>query len=241
MRPLPLARIILLCTLTLAFFACGGSKSSDNTATAPAVTAQSILANAASRFSQVSSFHFKLSIDGGVPLDAANTLALHDAEGDLSRPNSAQAKADVGFLGTSISIKFDSIGGDQFITNPITGAWESAPSGLGYNPAVLYDNSKGIARVLNALQGSKIASTERVDGLESYHITATVARADVQPIAAGAVASQSPEIDLWITKSQSDLVKLVLHDAAASGKKSTTWTLELSQQNKPVTIERPNV
>jgi lipoprotein LprG len=222
-------------------FACGGSKSSDKTATTTAVTAQSVLANAGNRFSDVSSFHFKLSIDGSVPLDAANTLALHGAEGDLARPDSAQAEADVGFFGATLSIKFVSIGGDQFITNPITGAWETAPSGLGYNPAVLYDSSKGIARVLSALQNPKIAGTERVNGEESYHITATVAQADVQPIAAGSVASLTPAIDVWITKSQSDLVKLVLRDAGAAGKNATTWTLEISQQNKPVTIERPNV
>jgi lipoprotein LprG len=234
-------RIILLCAVALAISACGGSKSNDNTATVGAVTAQTVLANAATRFSQVSSFHFKLSIDGSVPLDAGKTLALHGAEGDLSRPDSAQAKADVGFLGATISIKFVSIGGDQFITNPITGAWETAPAGLGYNPAVLYDNDKGIARVLGALQGPKIAGTESVNGEESYHITATVARADVQPIAAGAVASPAPAIDLWITKSHSDLVKLTLHDSDASGKNTTTWTLDISQQNKPVTIERPNV
>jgi len=239
MRPRPVTRIILLCAVSLALFSCGGSKSSDKTATA--VTAQSILGSAATRFSEVSSFHFKLSIDGSVPLDAAKTLALHGAEGDLSRPNSAQARADVGFLGATISIKFVSIGGDQFITNPITGAWETAPAGLGYDPAVLYDNNKGIVRVLSALQNPKIAGTESINGEDCYHIVATVARADIQPIAAGAVASPTPAIDLWITKSHSDLAKLTLHDAGASGKNSTTWTLEISQQNKPVTIERPNV
>lgn len=234
-------RIILFCAVASAISACGGSKSDDNNATTTAVTAQNVLANAATRFGEVSSFHFKLSIDGSVPLDAGNTLALHGAEGDLSRPDSAQAKADVGFLGATISIKFVSVGGDQFITNPITGAWETAPAGLGYNPAVLYNKDQGIARVLNALQDPKIAGSERVNGEESYHLTATVARADVQPIAAGAVASQTPAINLWITKSHSDLVKFTLHDAAASGKNATTWTLEISQQNKPVTIERPKV
>ncbi|HEX7102488.1 MAG TPA: LppX_LprAFG lipoprotein [Nitrolancea sp.] len=234
-------RIILLCAVALAIFACGGSKSDDNTATATTVTAQTVLGNAATRFGQVTSFHFKLSIDGSVPLDPAKTLALHGAEGDLSRPSSAQAKADVSFLGATISIKFVSIGGDQFITNPVTGVWENAPAGLGYNPAVLYDQDKGIARVLSALQDPKIAGSESVNGQDSYHITATVARVDVQPIAAGAVSSQAPAIDLWITKSHSDLVKLTLRDSDASGKNTTTWTLEISQQNKPVTIERPNV
>jgi hypothetical protein len=231
----------LLCAVAIALDGCGGSKSDNNTATANGVSAQTVLEQAATRFDQVSSLHFTLSIDGSVPLDTTNTLALHGAEGDLSRPDRAQAKASVGFLGATISIKFVSIGGDQFITNPISGSWEMAPANLGYNPAVLYNKDTGIARVLNALEKPKIAGNESVKGEESYHITATVARADIQPIAAGAVASQAPAIDLWITKSASDLVKLTLHDADSSKKNATTWTLNLSQQNQPVTIERPKL
>lgn len=239
MRLLPVTRIIVLCAFVFAFAACGGSQSHDKSATGT-VTAESVLAAAGTRFGEISSFHFNLSIAGDVPLDTAKTLTLHAAEGDLSRPNSAQATADVGFLGAKISIKFVSVDGSQFITNPITGAWETAPAGLGYDPAVLYDNQKGIARVLGALQNPKIVGSERIDGEPSYHVTATVARADVQAIAAGTVASENPAIDLWITESHSDLVKLTLHDTNSSGKSSTTWTLEISQQNKPVTIKRPS-
>jgi hypothetical protein len=227
--------------VAIALYGCGGSKSDNNTATTNGVSAETVLEKAATRFDQVTSLHFKLSIDGSVPLDASNTLALHGAEGDLARPDSAQAKASVGFLGATISIQFVSIGGNQFITNPISGAWEMAPANLGYNPAVLYDKDTGIARMLNALQNPKIAGIETVNGEESYHITATVARVDIQPIAAGAVASQAPAIDLWITKAASDLVKLTLHDAVSSAKNTTTWTLNLSQQNQPVTIERPKL
>ncbi|HEX3724168.1 MAG TPA: LppX_LprAFG lipoprotein [Nitrolancea sp.] len=199
------------------------------------------MSDAATRFGQVSSLHFVLQIDGTVALDQANTLKLHGAEGDLSRPDSAQAKASVSFLGATISIKFVSIGKDQYITNPITGAWETAPGNLGYDPAVLYDNSKGIGHVLTALQNPKIVGRETVNGTDTYHISATVAASDAQPIAGGAIQSASPAIDLWISKQNSDLVKFTLRDATAAGTNPTTWTLLLSKQNVSVTIQRPNV
>ena len=240
MRLLPLARMILLFIGIVASIACGGSNSNRNTVTTTSVTAQTILSNASTRFDQISSLHFVFQIQGDVPLDKAKTLKLRGAEGDLSRPDSAQAKADVTFLGATISLKFVSIGNEQYITNPITGAWETSPANLGYDPAVLFDDNQGIGHVLDTLQNPKIAGSETINGEDTYHLTATVAQADAQPIAAGALSSAAPAVDLWITKKNYDLAKLTLHDAGEAGANTTTWTLVISKQNEPVTIQRPN-
>ncbi|HVB64327.1 MAG TPA: LppX_LprAFG lipoprotein [Nitrolancea sp.] len=241
MRLLPVARMILLFVGIMALIACGSSKSGNNSSSATAVTAQSLLSNASTRFGQVNSLHFVLQIQGNVALDQANTLKLHGAEGDLARPDSAQAKADVTFLGATISLKFVSIGKDQYITNPITGAWETAPANLGYDPAVLFDGNQGITHVLGVLQNPTIVGSETINGEDAYHVTATVTKADAQPIAAGALTSATPAIDLWISKKSFDIVKLTLNDAGAAGASTTTWTLLISKQNEPVTIQRPNV
>ena len=241
MRLLPVARMILLFVGIMALIACGSSKSGNNSSSATAVTAQSLLSNASTRFGQVNSLHFVLQIQGNVALDQANTLKLHGAEGDLSRPDSAQAKADVTFLGATISLKFVSIGKDQYITNPITGAWETAPANLGYDPAVLFDGNQGIAHVLGVLLNPTIVGSETINGEDAYHVTATVTKADAQSIAAGALTSATPAIDLWITKKSYDIAKLTLNDAGATGANTTTWTLLISKQNEPVTIQRPNV
>jgi lipoprotein LprG len=241
MRLLPVVRMILLFIGIMTLIACGRAKPGKNPSATSVMTAQTLLSNASTRFDQTNSLHFVLQIQGNIALDQANTLKLHGAEGDLTRPDSAQAKADVTFFGATISLKFVSIGKDQYITNPITGAWETAPANLGYDPAVLYDSNQGITHVLGALQNPTIAGSETIDGEDAYHVTATVAKADAQSIAAGALTNATPAIDLWITKKSYDIVKLTLNDAGAAGASTTIWTLLISKQNEPVTIQRPNV
>ncbi len=222
---------------------CGGSKAqAPATPTATPVTAQAVLSLASQRFEQINSLHFDLQIQGNVALDQQGTIKLHGATGDLLRPNSAKAKANVTFLGANLSINMVSIGTDQYITNPVTGSWEQAPSDLGYDPAILFDKNQGISHVLQDVQNPTIAGSDTVNGSDAYHITGTVTKADAQPIAGGALKNDSLPVDLWITKDKHDVVKLVIHDSSgSSGSSATTWTLLLTQQNEQVTITKPNL
>lgn len=218
---------------------CGGTKKQSPSPTP--ITAQDVLAKASTRFDQVNSLHFVLQVDKAVALDSAGTIKLHGANGDLLRPNSAQAKADVTFLGANLSINMISVGSDQYMTNPITGSWEKAPSNFGFDPAVLFDKNQGISHVLTNLRDPKIAGTESMNGRDAFHITASVKKADAQQIAGGALQSDTLNVDLWVDKQTNDIVKLVLHDAQGTGGNSaTTWTLLLTKQNEPVTISKPN-
>jgi len=221
----------------------GGSKKTTPPPPTPTpVSAQSVLSAASQRFNQVNSLHFDLKVDGNVALDKNGSIKLHSANGDLLRPNSAKAKANVTFLGATLSINMVSVGPDQYITNPITGGWEKAPSDLGYDPAVLFDQNQGIAHVLTSVQNPTIAGTESVDGKDAYHIKGTVRKQDIAPIAGGAINGDNDPVDIWIDKQSSDIVKLVIHDAAANGGSTeNTWTLQLTQQNEQVTISKPNL
>ncbi len=222
----------------LALVGCGGSKSQSATPSPTPISAQAILTAASNRFDQVNSLHFVLTVDGTVALDNAGTIKLHGASGDLLRPNSAQAKADVTFLGATISISLISVDNQQYMTNPITGSWEKAPSDLGYAPAVLFDKNQGISNIIQTLQNPKIVGSESISGKDTYHVTASVKKEDAQAIAGGALNGVSLDVDLWIDKQSSDLVKLTLRDTG--GNSATTWTLLLTKQNEPVTITKPN-
>ena len=221
---------------------CGGSKTPTATPSPTAIAAQDILNSAAQRFDQTNSLHFDLTVDGNVALDQNGTIKLHGATGDLKRPDSAQAKANVTFLGANLSISLVSIGTDEYMTNPISGSWEKAPSDLGYDPAVLFDKNQGISHVIRNLQDPKIVGTDTVNGEDAYHITGTVKKEDAEPIAGGALTSDSLPVDLWVDKQTNDVVKLVLHDSSGSGGNAeTTWTLLLTKQNESVTIDKPSV
>jgi hypothetical protein len=221
---------------------CGGSAVKQVTPSPTPVTAQSVLDQASQQFESVNSLHFELQVDGSVPLDQNGTIKLHSASGDLKRPNSAKAKAKVTFLGANLSIDMVSVGSDQYITNPVSGKWEKAPSDLGYDPAVLFDDNQGIAHVLKNVQSPTIAGSDNVDSKDAYHIKGTVRKQDVQPIAGGAINSDTVPVDIWVDKQTHDVLKLVLHDTGASGGNSeNTWTLLLTKQNEDVTIDKPNL
>ncbi len=146
------------------------------------------------------------------------------------------------FLGANLSIDMISVGNQQYITNPVTGNWEKAPSDLSFNPAVLFDPNQGIAHVIRQIQNPTIVGTDNVNGTDAYHITGTVNKQDVEPISGGAIGASSIPVDIWVAKDTHNVDKLVLHDAGTNGGNSeTTWTLLLSQQNQPVTINKPNV
>ncbi len=80
-------------------FSCNGSGANSVTPvpTATPVTAQAVLSQAANQFEQVNTLHFELKLNNKVPLDQKGQIKLSGASGDLKRPDSAQAKANVGF------------------------------------------------------------------------------------------------------------------------------------------------
>ncbi|HEU5424165.1 MAG TPA: LppX_LprAFG lipoprotein [Nitrolancea sp.] len=211
----------------------------------PTPTAQGILQQASDRWNHLDSLHFNLQIEGVVALDSTGLVQLHSADGDLKRPGLAQATAKVSVAGSNLNMKMISLGTDQYITNFITGRWEKAPADLGYNPAVLFDKDHGVGAVLTSIQNPAIAGSESIDGQEAWHITGTVTKAAASAIVGGALHGDTATVDVWVSKSTHDLLKLVVHDPGAAtpsaAQGAATWTLTTSKQNQPVTIERPNV
>ena len=207
----------------------------------PTPTPQDILKQAADRWNQLDTLHFNLVIDGTVALDQQGLLLLRSADGDLKRPGLASANAKITVGGANVNMKMIAIGSDQYITNFLTGKWEKAPPDLGYNPAVLFDQNQGIGSVLTSVQNPTVVGSESINGQDTQHIKGTVSRQSVDPITGGALKSDTVDVDVWEARSSHDVLKIVLHDPGSNGAPPATWTLTTSNQNQPVTIERPNV
>jgi hypothetical protein len=219
--------------------ACGGG---DKEPTATPVSAQSILEQTSARFDQTNSLHFVLQLEGAVSLDGGGTIRLRGAEGDILRPDSAQAKTDVSFGSVNLSVSMISIGQDQYLTNVLTGSWERAPENLGYNPAILFDKENGISGLIRKTQNPELVGDETVDGTKAKHIRGILAQDAVNALTSGAVNTERVDFDLWVSQANSDILKVQFRDPSNTGGASpTTWTLLTSKHNAPVTIERPNV
>lgn len=237
-------RIFLVFTLAIIFIvalaACGGSKKAPTATPTPTESPKDLLDAAGQQFAAVKSAHYSLKIDGDVYLDSQQTLSLRGAEGDLLRPKSATAKADIGFGGATVSVDMVAIGDDQYITNFLTGNWERAPKGLNYNPAIVFDEENGIQGVVRKAQQVSLVGDEEVDGTAAQHLRGTVARAAVQPMTGNAFKGDPIDFDIWIARDTRDIMKIVLHDTASDqGATPATWTLLISKLNSPVTISAP--
>jgi len=185
--------------------------------------------------------HYRLTIDGNVYLNSSHTLALRGADGEAERPDRATADAKVTLAGANVSVKIIAIGNDEYMTNFLTGNWEPAPAGLNYNPAVLFDPDKGIQGVLDKVNDPRRVGTDDISGSTAVHVTGTVARAAVEPMTGNAFSSDPIDFAIWVDQSTKDILKIELHDTTTGGAPAASWTLQLSQQNQPVTITKPSL
>lgn len=236
-----LVRIVAILTMLLLLASCGSGKSNDNGQKTATPGPRRTLDAASTRFAEVNTAHYTLNIDGNVYLDSAKTVALRDASGDLKRPGDATGDVDVSLAGATISVKIVAVGGTEYMTNFITGRWQTAPKDLTYNPAIIFDKDKGIQAVLAKIESPKLQGTDTINGIDADHVSGKVPRSDVTPMTGNSFEGDPIDADLWIARSNHDLLKVVLKDTATpKGSKPATWTLLITKQNQPVTITKPS-
>ena len=108
--------VVVVVAALMLLVACGRSASvAQSTPTPPPTptptpTPRDILNSAAQRFGQVNSAHYQLQVQGNVYLDQQQSLALRGAEGDILRPSSATAKANVALGGANVTINMIAVG-----------------------------------------------------------------------------------------------------------------------------------
>jgi hypothetical protein len=243
MRQQRLVPIILLLITALTISGCmgGDDDDADPEETSEAVTAQAVLESARTAWAETNSAHFALDVEGDAFLDNAETIKLVSAEGDILRPDSVEATAelDVSVLVTDVSII--AVGGDMYMTNFVSGRWESAPDDFNYDPSVLFSETDGIGPILTELQSPELAGTEEVGGAEARRVNGTVTAETVEEITAGSIIGDSIAVSIWVGVDDARMLKVELVEPPEARENPATWTLLLSDHNKDVTIEVPPI
>lgn len=136
-----------------------------------------ILADASSALAELDSFHLFMEMvisaaQGGTSIEFPITL-----QADIQKPlNSAGSiNIDIGFF--SIEIKFVTVDGEFYMTDPETGEWvlgANASEFLPLNPSDFADAEYFVGPELLA-ESDKLTleGTEEIDGIEAYRITAS--------------------------------------------------------------------
>lgn len=234
-RPFPRAGYLAILLLVAALMACGGGSSGGTTTDTKAV-----LDGAAKRLAAVKSVHFNVAIDGDAFIDTSRTIALRSASGDIVPPDQMQAKIKISLGTANIDVSLVTIGADKYQTNPVTGQWGPAQAGFDYSPTVLFDKERGLVPLLGQLRDVEALPAEQLAGQDAQHLRGKVDRAAIEPITSGTIDGDTVTVDLWIAKSSSDLLKLVVTEPQTPNKaKPAVWTLTLEKYDQPVTITKP--
>jgi lipoprotein LprG len=187
------------------------------------------------------SFHFDIALSGKpVFADSSNTFAISSIVGDLKRPNGVLATLKVSASGGVSEIKSVSLAGKQYITNPITLAWQCLPPGAAFDPAVLFDPNKGFEYLLQQqFQDVALLGTEQLAGKPNYHLRGRLPGQALREISGGLLGAGDVQADLWADPVTKRASQLVLVDSATDAANPTTWQIVFSDYEQAVDVREP--
>jgi hypothetical protein len=226
--------------------ACGGDTDADEPTgpTLPA-DANAIVTASAEAMGDVTSVRFDLRRDGApIHIDQFESIAIDRIVGEFTVPQSAQAALDVE-VNASLKTQLAAIalGTEVWLSNPITGEFETLPDGYDIDPSRFFDPENGWRPLLAGLTEVELVGLEQRkgdNGGERYHIRGIATADQMKIITAGLVSNQNVEIDFWIQPVTALVRSATFTTAAPESGGDVDWTLELSQYGAEFTIVPPD-
>ncbi len=216
----------------------GAVEADDGAIADPAADPATVVATSAEAMSAVTSVEFHLGRDGApVFIDEFERITLDSLRGQFTVPTRAQAEMNVtvnGNLATRLGAV--AIDDEVWISNPVTGDFETLPSGYDIDPSRFFDPEDGWRPLLTSLEDIMLIGIDERGG-ERYHIRGTAPAAQMSSITVGLVRDQDVVIDLWIHPT-TFLVSAV-EFTTMSGGEDSQWALELSRYGDSFVIEPP--
>jgi len=221
-------RPLLALALLAALAGCGGAAKGPPPA---GIVAASTKATAAEK-----SFHFVYDEQHG---PAANKgLHLIFAEGDVVLPGDVTADVSGTMLGLPLRSALIVVGGRYYIRDPFTKAWQTVS--VATNPVAFFNPAKGVLAVIAGATQLKGAGSEKVGGQDAWRVTGKVPVSAISPILGNAPSAKLVDVELWIDKQSSRLLRVRVSGPVESGDPSNAVrTVDLSHYGKAVVIKPP--
>jgi lipoprotein LprG len=204
----------------------------------PDADVSTVVADAAAAMGEVTSVEFRLDRAGApIFIDEFGSLALDSLVGQFAVPTRARAQLTVtvdGNLTTEIGAV--AIDDEVWISNPVTGDFETLPPGFDIDPSRFFDPEGGWQPLLANLRDVELVGVDDRGG-DRYHVRGIAPAAEVQNITVGLVRDQDVPVDLWIHPGTS-LVTAAEFTTAIDGAESQ-WVLELGSYGESFTIRPP--
>ena len=238
----PLLKTILTAALLAAsgvILSCG-EQGPPPTPTPTPVDPEALVREASRALGELDSFHFVLAHpEGGTPM--LDVLLIQDAKGDVVKPDRLVVEFGGVFGGNNyIKASFISIGDDNFMTNPFSGAWERVPADI--NPISFFSPERGIANIV-----ASIEKPELVDSDESgWRIAGLLPPQALEPILGKTIRSDDASASDWVSVELTlDAESYLLRSVRMEGRitegepPGTVREITLSGFNEPPEIEPP--
>ena len=207
------------------------------------LTADDIIVRAGEKMESLDSVHFALQVTGEpVFIDTLYTLALEEAEGDLVCPDRIKAVVKASEADSTIEGNCIRIRRDQYMIDPLTQRWTTAPQRDYWivDPTLLCAPDGGANAFLGPLTDLQQLDDEVIGGQPHYHLSGTITGELIAFWTEGKIVPRGAiEVDVWIGQDDFYVRRVRLEYATSDSEQPTTWLLELSDFNEPVTIEPP--
>ena len=125
---------------------------------------------------------------------------------------------------------------EVWISNPVTGDFETLPSGFDIDPSRFFDPEGGWKPLLANLRDVELVGIDDRGG-ERYHVRGLAPAAEVRNITVGLVRDQDVPIDLWVHPGTS-LVTSAECETTIDGA-AAQWRLDLDRYGESFTIRPP--
>jgi hypothetical protein len=194
---------------------------------------------AAAAMAEVTSVEFRLERSGApIYIDEFESLALDSLIGQFTIPTRARAQLTVtvdGNLTTEIGAV--AIDDEVWISNPVTGDFETLPTGFDIDPSRFFDPEGGWQPLLANLRDVEMIGIDDRGG-DRYHVRGIAPAEEVANITVGLVRDQDVPVDLWIHPGTS-LVTRAEFETEIDGARSE-WALDLGSYGESFTIRPPS-
>lgn len=204
----------------------------------PDVDPAALLQRSATAMAAVGSVEFRLRRDGApVFIDQFEKIALDSLRGQFTVPTRAQAELTVTVDG-NVTTKIGAVAIDEevWISNPVTGDFETLPAGYDIDPSRFFDPENGWQPLIANLSAIELVGIDDRGG-ERYHVRGVASADDVRNITVDLVRDQDVTVEFWIHPTTA-LVTAAEFATVIDGAESQ-WELDLAGYGQSFTIDPP--
>jgi hypothetical protein len=202
-------------------------------------TADEWLTRAVRSWNATRSFHFDLQLQGRtIALDGSNMLSFSQVRGNVVAPDRMRAETVVRTPLGNAEIAFVAIGRDQWLTNPLSRAWEKAPPELHTDVGSMFDPNAGIGTLLSGLQELRRGDDQTVGGERMVRLHGSLPGAVLAGFAPDLAMVARVDVEAALSHEDARIHRIVIREPARNGA-TPTWTFSFTRHNEETTIRPP--